>query len=76
LIRKPNTPAPRKFQNPTEARNSTAHRCGNAAAPPECCRLPSCRNDHASTVSSVSGMTSAAEKKAPSAISTAGPPLK
>ena len=45
-------------------------------APATCCRLPSWRNDQASTVSNVSGMTSAAEKNAPRAISTAGPPLK
>ena len=58
-------PAPRKFQNPTATRNITAQRCGNGVSDRASCAEPSWRNDHASTVRNVSGITSAAEKKAP-----------
>ena len=68
-------PAPTKFQKPTATRNITAQRCGNGVADLDCCADPSCRNDHASTVRNVSGITSAG-KKAPSAMCSAGSPEK
>jgi hypothetical protein len=76
LIRKPKIPAPRKFQKPTATRNMTAQRCGNGVRARDSCAVPSWRNDHASTVRKVSGITSAAEKKAPSAMCSAGSPEK
>ena len=69
-------PAPRKFQKPTATRNITAQRCGNGVCERDSCAAPSCRNDHASTVRNVSGITSAAEKKAPRAMCSAGSPEK
>ena len=54
----------------------TAQRCGNGVAERDCCAEPSCRNAHASTVRNVSGITSAAEKNAPSAMCSAGSPEK
>ena len=69
-------PAPRKFQKPTATRNITAQRCGNGVCERDSCAAPSCRNDHASTVRNVSGITSAAEKNAPSAMCSAGSPEK
>jgi hypothetical protein len=75
-MRKPKTPAPRKFQKPTATRNMTAQRCGNGICERDCWAAPSCRNDHASTVRKVSGSTSAAEKNAPSAMCSAGSPEK
>ena len=79
-MRKPNTPAPRKFQKPTAIRNMTAHLCGNPlasrTAPCVSAVPPSRMNRQASTVSSTSGITSIAEKNAPSAMWTAGAPLK
>ena len=69
-------PAPRKFQKPTATRNMTAQRCGNGICERDSWAAPSCRNDHASTVRKVSGMTSAAEKNAPSAMCSAGSPEK
>src|SRR5215211_4625661 len=62
LIRNPKIPAPRKFQKPTATRNMTAQRCGNGICERASWAATSCRNDHASTVRNVSGMTSAAEK--------------
>ena len=67
-------PAPRKFQKPTATRNITAQRCGKGVRDFDSCAAPSCRNDHASTVRNVSGITSAALKKAPSAMCSAGSP--
>ena len=65
-------PAPRKFQKPTATRNMTAQRCGNGVRERDSWRAPSCRKLHASTVRKVRGMTSAAEKNAPSAMCSAG----
>src|SRR4029078_5747648 len=76
LMRKPKMPAPRKFQKPTETRHITAQRCGNGVCERDCWAAPSCRNDQASTVRKVSGITSAAEKNAPSAMCSAGSPEK
>jgi hypothetical protein len=75
-MRKPKMPAPRKFQKPTATRNMTAQRCGNGVCERDSCAAPSCRKLQASTVRKVSGMTSAAEKNAPSAICSAGSPEK
>ena len=54
----------------------TAQRCGKGVRERDSCAAPSCRNDHASTVRKVSGITSAAEKNAPSAMCSAGSPVK
>ena len=75
-MRKPNTPAPRKFQKPTATRNITAQRCGKGVVERPSWRAPSCRKLHASTVRKVSGITSAAENTAPSAMCSAGSPEK
>ena len=69
-------PAPRKFQKPTATRNITAQRCGKGVADFDSWRAPSCRKLQASTVRKVSGITSSAEKTAPSAMFSAGAPEK
>ena len=69
-------PAPRKFQKPTATRNITAQRCGNGVADCDSWRAPSWRKLQASTVRKVSGITSAAENTAPSAMCSAGSPEK
>ena len=70
-------PAPTKFQKPTATRNMTAQRCGKGPLTDRFSwRAPSCRKAHASTVRKVSGITSAAEKNAPSAMCSTGVPEK
>ena len=72
------TPAPTKFQTPDRHQEVNVHRCGTEISSPQISHCPrvSETKSHASSVRSVSGTTSIAEKTALNAIAISPWPVK